>query len=539
MFEDTGIGMDKQDLIDNLGTIARSGSKAFLAKLKSGPGGGAGDAGAGIIGQFGVGFYSAFMVADTIRVVTRPASPPGSPAWAWTSAGDGSYEIAPATEEESAAVPRGSRVTVHLKDGCREFASPATVKDVITRYNNFVNFPVVLNGKQVNTVAAIWSLPKGDVSDASYTEFYKHKTGDFEAPLYRLHFAADAPIALKSLLFIGQTHEEKYGMGRVKAGVDLYSRKVLIEAGSRVMPDWLRFVQGVVDSEDVPLNISRESMQDSALMKRLRSTLTRRLLRFLEAEARRDPAQYARFFAEFGNFLKEGAVTDAAYAPDIARLLRFESSGLPAGQLTGLDEYVARMPPGQASIYYLAAPHRGIAEASPYMEAFRAGGAAGGGAGAEVLLLYNTIDDFVMNNLREFNGRKLVTAETAQLDGESLQGVPAAEATAAAAADATPAAGEGAAPLTDAQVEQLGAWFMAALPARIGKVRATNRLRASPAVVTDHESASVRRMMRLVEQTAGRDSEAVRTDAHVLPKQVRGGGRARVIYRIYTASVWL
>ena len=444
--------------------------------------------------QFGVGFYSAFMVADSLTVVTRPASPPDAPAWKWTSTGDGSYAIAPATEEEGAAVPRGSRVIVHLKDSCREFAAPVTVKDVITRYNNFVNFPVVLNGKQVNTVQAIWAQSKADVTEDAYTEFYKYKTGDFEAPLYRLHFTADAPIALKSLLFIGCTHEEKYGMGRVKAGVDLYSRKVLIEAGSRVMPDWLRFVQGVVDSEDIPLNISRESMQDSALMKRLRSTLTRRLLRFLEAEARRDAARYAKFFAEFGNFLKEGAVSDAAYAGDIARLLRFESSTLPAGQTTSFDEYVSRMPPGQSAIYYLVAPHRGIAEASPYMEAFRKGDAH-----TEVLLLYNTIDDFVMNNLREFNGRKLVTAATAQLDSESLQGVASTAHTAAAGDTAGSAPPPSAVvSLTDAQVEELGKWFVEKLPRAVGRVRATNRLKASPAVVTDHESAAIRRMMRLV-----------------------------------------
>jgi TNF receptor-associated protein 1 len=398
-------------------------------------------------------------------------------------------------------------------------------------------------------VQAIWAMSKAEVTEEQYTEFYKYKSNDFEPPLYRLHFESDAPIAMKALLYVGSTHEEKYGMGRIKPGVDLYSRKVLIEAHSGIIPDWLRFLHGVVDSEDIPLNISRETMQDSALVRRLRSVLTRRALRFLDAEARRDPAAFnSKFFAEFGNFLKEGAVTDAAYSADIAKLLRFESSALPAGTLTSFDDYISRCPPGQNAVYYLVAPHRGIAEASPYMEAFRgarkgtapAAAAAAGGTEAhpddvEVLFLYSPIDDFVMNNLREFNGRKLVTAEAAELDPAALKGAAAGAAAkkegedaAAAAAGTDGAAGKEAsaaaatgasASLTPAQVDELGAWLLKALPKRLGKVRATTRLRNSPAVVTDHESAALRRMMRMVEQTAGKDAEAVRAEAHMLPKQ--------------------
>ena len=413
-FTDSGIGMTKEELVDNLGTIARSGSKAFMQRLReqqaaSGGGDAAGssDIGAGIIGQFGVGFYSAFMVSDRIQVFTRSAVP-GSTGLCWTSAGDGSYTIAPAE-----GVERGTKIVVHLKDGCKDFARGATVKDVLSRYSSFLAFPLVLDGKQVNTVQAIWGLSKNEISEEQYAEFYKYKSGDFEPPLYRLHFQSDAPISLKALLFVGRSHEEKYGMGRLKPGVDLYSRKVLIESGSpRLMPDWLRFVQGVVDSEDVPLNISRESMQDSALMRRLKATLTRRVLRFLEGEARKDPEAYnGTFFPEFGTFLKEGAVTDATHAGDIAKLLRFESSALPAGTLTSFDEYISRMPPGQSSIYYLVAPHRGIAETSPYLEAFRGkSSAASAGSSAddvEVLFLYSPIDDFVMNNLREVSARAI------------------------------------------------------------------------------------------------------------------------------------
>ena len=516
---DNGIGMDKSELIENLGTIARSGSRAFLAKLRdAGAAGapGATDASTNIIGQFGVGFYSCFMVADAVEVTSLGAAP-DAVAHVWTSTGDGAYEIAPAAA--GAAPPRGTRVVMRLKDSAREFSSATAVKEIVTRHSNFVNFPILLNGKQANTVRALWTLPKSEVSDEAYTAFYKYKSGDFDAPLYRLHFSADAPTNIKALLFVGKTHDEKYGMGRVKPGTDLYSRKVLIEAGSGVLPEWLRFVSGVVDSEDVPLNISRETMQDSALLKRLRAVLTRRVLRFFDAEARKDAETYnTRFFPEFGQFLKEGSVTDAAYAGDIAKLLRFESSGAPAGALTSLDEYVSRMPPGQSDIYYLVAPQRGIAEASPYMEAFKGRGAAGGDV--EVLFLYSTIDDFVMNNLREFNGRKFTTAETANLDPKTLQGQAAGSG--AGAADAGAAAGEAAgaaARLTPAQVTELGGWLVSALPHRLSAVRATDRLRGSPAVVTDHESASLRRMMRMVESTAGKDEGAVKMESHMLPKQ--------------------
>jgi len=571
---DNGIGMEKGELIDNLGTIARSGSKAFMAKLKESKT--AGDVGSNIIGQFGVGFYSAFMVSDKVEVFSQSANA-GATAHCWRSAGDGSYTIAPAE-----GVSRGTKIVIHLKDGCKEFANPATVKDILSRYSSFISFPILLNGKQVNTVGAIWTKSKDAVTEEQYAEFYKYKSGDFEAPQYRLHFSLDAPIAVKALLFVGSSHEEKYGMGRIKPGVDLYSRRILIEAGSRIMPDWLRFVHGVVDSEDIPLNISRESMQDSALMKRLKAVLTRRVLRFLEAEARKEPEKYAKkFFAEFGTFLKEGAITDNTYSAEIARLLRFESSALPAGTLTSLDEYISRMWPGQKDIYYLVAPHRGIAETSPYMEAFRLGkrpegtaaatpaaadGAAGAGGDAtaapapaptpagptpsshdvEVLYLFSPLDDFVMNNLREFNGRKMVTAETAELDPAKLKGVDvqgkdaAAGSTAGKAADGDkPAGGDGAAPsvtpLTDTQVGELGSWLQSVLPKRLSKVKATMRLKSSPAVVTDHESAAVRRMMRMVEQSAARDSESVKSDAHMLPPQTLEINPAHpVIVRLHT-----
>ena len=454
---------------------------------------------------------------------------------------------------EPASVPARERQGPSRNSPAYETPAPRSPRrpfiQILTRYSNFVAYPIVLNGARANTVQAIWASSKADVTEEAYVDFYKFKSGDFEAPLFRLHFSSDAPTSIKALLFVGQSHDEKYGMGRMKPGVDLYSRKVLIQSSSAaILPDWLRFMHGVVDSEDIPLNISRESMQDSALMRRIKAVLTRRAIRFLDAEARKDAALYnGKFFPEFGAFLKEGCITDTSYSQDLAKLLRFESSALAPGQLTSLDEYLARMPVGQQSIFYLVAPHRGIADASPYMEAFRRPGAAGGDV--EVLFLYSPIDDFVMNNLREYSGRKLLTAETAELDPALLQGVKKpAGAAAEAASSAGAGAGAGAAAeeasaagaassssasapaqrLSEAEVAELGAWMLRALPARLSKVRATGRLRASPCVVTDHESASLRRMMRMVEAGSagsgggggsGSDTQP-RMEAHMLPKQV-------------------
>lgn len=522
---DSGIGMSKQELMENIGTIAHSGSKAFVKKAResgmSGP-----DLETNLIGQFGVGFYSAFMVADEIVVYSKSADPE-EPGHVWRSSGDGSFTIQPAEGLE-----RGTVIDLKLKTTAREFSRPSTVEDIIKRYSNFVGYPIRLNSDQINTVSAIWAEPKHLVSEDDYLEFYRFKTGkEYSSPLLRLHFAADAPLELKALFYVPDVNEEGFGLGRARPGVDLYSRKVLIEAESKVMPEWLRFLRGVVDSEDIPLNISRESMQDTALMLRIKSVLTRRVLRFFEAEMRRDRATYEKFFSEFGAFLKEGVCSDVTYQSDIGRLLLFESSALPAGQLTTLDEYISRTMPGQDRIYYIVTPHRGLAEGSPYMEAFR--GAGPGGRDIEVLYAYMSIDDFVFQQLGNFNGRKVVTAEASELGlskdaakrdspaaGKSGTG-KAGSAGEVGGGDATDAKdnGEPSESLEEHQVKELGQWLsQVALVGKVKEVRMSRRLRTTPAVVVDHESASVRRMMRMLD-TQKRDSESPSAAEQVLPRQ--------------------
>jgi len=317
-FTDTGIGLTQGEMIENLGTIAHSGTKAFLKQLAEEK-----KADAKLIGQFGVGFYSAFMVATKVSVFSRSRKP-NEQGWHWFSEGAGGYEIEPAAD-----LPRGTKIVVHLKDDAKEFAAPATLERIIRRYSNFVQFPIELDGKRLNTVQAIWTRNKNEIKDEEYKEFYHYVGHDHDDPIYRLHFTADAPLAIQALLFVPSHNVENLGMARTESEVNLYCRKVLIQAKAKdLLPEWLRFVKGVVDSEDLPLNISRESMQDTALMQKLNKVLTSRFLKFLEEQAEKDAATYERFYKEHHRFLKEGVVTDFTHKAALGKLLRYESSAL-------------------------------------------------------------------------------------------------------------------------------------------------------------------------------------------------------------------
>jgi molecular chaperone HtpG len=460
---DTGVGMTHGELVENLGTIAHSGTKAFLRQLAE-----AKQPDLKLIGQFGVGFYSAFMVAKQVTVLSRSFQPDEA-GWQWTSAGGGGYELTPAAD-----LPRGTRITIELKDDAKEFAQEGTVERIVKRYSSFVPFPIDLNGKRLNTVQAIWARNRSEIREEEYDEFYTFVGHDHEKPLYRLHFAADAPLAIQSLLFVPARNFETLGMGRVDSEVNLYCRKVLIQARAKgLFPDWLRFLRGVVDSEDLPLNISRESMQDTALLQKLNKVLTGRFLKFLDEQAGKDAAAYEKFYAQYRRFLKEGVVTDYAHAEPLGKLLRFESSALDTGKLTSLADYVSRMPAGQTEIYGLLAPNRAAAEASPYFEVFRQ-------RKFEVLFLDDPWDEFVIEHLRAFDGKPLRLAEKAELDLSETKT-------------------EGALPAEAAQA--LVQWLMETLGDRVGAVRVSKRLVDSPAVIVDPDkfmTSSMRRILKAV-----------------------------------------
>ena len=396
---DTGIGMTREELEHNLGTIAHSGSNTFLAELAE-----VAKKDVSLIGQFGVGFYSAFMAARKVRVLSRSYHPEAE-GYEWSSDGTGSYTLTLAE-----GLRRGTKIIVELKDDAHEFADQETIKQIITQYSNFVSFPIKVKGDTVNTVQALWTKSKNEIKDEEYNEFYKFIGNAFDEPSYRLHFSADAPLAINALLFVPKENIERLGFGRGKPGVNLYCQKVLIEQHSEnILPEWLRFVKGVVDSEDLPLNISRQALQDSALVAKLKQVLTKRFLKFLSEQAKDDPAAYNEFWNNFGFYFKEGATSDFAYRDEIAKLLRFESSKSEPDEMISLADYVERMAEGQKEIYYINGPSRTAAESGPYVEAFKK-------RDIEIIYTLEPIDDFVMNHLGEFDGKKLVSADRGDLD---------------------------------------------------------------------------------------------------------------------------
>jgi molecular chaperone HtpG len=480
--QDFGIGMTRAELVENLGTIAHSGSKAFLKALGEG-----GAKNANLIGQFGVGFYSAFMVAKSVKVYTHSWKK-DEPGHVWTSDGSGSYEI-----EESDGERRGAKIVIELKDDCSEYAQDWKIKEIVERYSAFVSFPINLNGKRVNTVQALWLRNKNEIKDEEYVEFYKFQAHAFDEPRLRLHFSADAPLAINALLFVPKENTEKLGFARTEASVALYCRKVLIDAKPKnLLPEWLRFLKGVVDSEDLPLNISRETMQDKALIDKLNKVITKRFLKFLEEEAKNRTEAFQEFYNEFGVFLKEGAAIDYTHKDQIVKLLRFESSLTEKGKTTTFTDYVSRMGADQKEIYYLVGPNRAAIESGPYVEGFKA-------RNLEVLFCYEPVDEYVMNNVREFDGKKLTAADHADV---KLADLP---------------KPEGA--LSEEDTKTLTSWLKETLGERVSEVKASERLVDSPALALNADklmSPHMRRMMKAMNKE-GADSP-LRVNLEINPR---------------------
>ena len=484
IIQDTGIGMTKEELQNNLGTIAGSGSKAFVRQLQE-----AGDTKGShekIIGQFGVGFYSAFMVSKSVKVYSRSAKA-GSKGYLWESDGQGAFKI-----YECEGVEKGTKIILDVKDTELSFTTPQVIERILKKYSNFVNFEITLNGGKVNTVEALWMKSKDEVSNEDHIDFYKFISGAYDSPMMRLHYAVDAPMTIRALLYVPQSHTEKYGGGRMECGVSLYSRRVLIQSKAKsLLPEWLRFLKGAVDCESIPLNVSREHTQDGALMRRLSSVLTKKAIRWFEEEAKRDRTKYERFIREFGPFLKEGVCTDQVHKMDIAKLLRFETSKADVDYpFISLEEYRDRMQANQTHIYYITAPSKEMALASPYYEQYKE-------HGLEVLVLTETIDDFVMQHLDTYAKHKLQNIEMfdatndgsvqhkKKLEGNKDEDVSIQK------------------KLNDTQVNALADFFCKRLVGRIGVCKSTERLRDSPAVLADHESAQMRKVYKVTGQIQG------------------------------------
>ena len=476
--QDHGIGMTREELVENLGTIAHSGSKAFLKAIQE-----SGDKNENLIGQFGVGFYSVFMVADSVDVYTRSWKTEGE-ALCWSSDGSGSYEI----KEVEEALDRGTKIVIHLKDSYKEFTEKTRLETVINNYSAFIQFPIQVNDETLKTMGALWLKNKKDISDEEYKEFYKFQSKAFDDPQFWLHFNADAPLEINALLFTPTENMEGFGFGRMEPGVSLYCKKVLIdEEPKNLIPEWLRFLRGVVDSSDLPLNISRESMQDSTLVQKLNKVLTKRYLKQLEEKANKEPEAYDAFWKRFGIFLKEGVTSDFTHREQLLNLLRFESTYTKEGETTSLSDYLSRAHDNQKEIYFLFGANRNAIEKSPYLEAFST-------RKIEVLLTYEPIDEFVINHARSFKENNFVSADSAEIDLESISKADEPE-------------GEA----LDPESEKALCEYLKETLSDIKEVSTSTRLINSPAMIVNSDkmmTAQMKKMMKAMQKTDGLADEA-------------------------------
>ena len=473
---DTGVGMTKDELSKNLGTIAHSGSGDFLKKLSDDA-----EQTPNLIGQFGVGFYSVFMVAKQVTVTSRSFLPDEKP-YRWISDGSGSYKIAEVKEE----VPRGTKIEVELRDDAEEFADADRIENIIKTYSNFVSFPIRLKGEQVNKISALWREPKSSIKEDDYKEFFKFFANSSEEPLSWIHFAADAPIQLNALLFIPKTNYEILGFSPEEHGVSLFIKRVLIQNDNKdLMPKYLRFIKGVVDTEDLPLNISRETLQENATVIKIRNLLVKRILSHLAELAEKEPEKYKIFWDQFGRILKEGYM-DYPNQEKIASLFRFNSSYFEkADELTSFDQYIERMKDGQKNIYYLSAPTREAADLNPHLEIFKQ-------KGVEVLYSYDPIDEFVLSGLSQYKEKMIVSADQADL--ESLKEIKTEK-------DEKKEEKEKEEKPSDSELGKLCTRMKNILGDQVEEVRLSQRLTDSPAVLVSAEggiSAQMSRIMQIV-----------------------------------------
>ncbi|MCA0458056.1 MAG: molecular chaperone HtpG [Chloroflexi bacterium] len=469
---DSGIGMTKDDLNNNLGVIARSGAKAFIEAAKQSANSGAAQ---DVIGQFGVGFYSVFMAADKVRVISRSYKK-DEPAYAWESTGGATYTIEPAEREA-----RGTDIIIHLKEDAKEFLQEWKLKDVIRRHSDYIAFPIYVGDTEeaTNKQTAIWRQEPKEITDEQYNDFYKMLTMDWEAPLHRIHMRADVPLQFYALLYIPGSGERGILNPRKEAGLKLYARKVLIQEYAKdLLPEYLQFVQGVVDSEDLPLNVNRESVQANKIMANLKKTITGKVLSDLKRLASKNKEEYLKIFAEFGRFIKQGVAVAPTDRTDIEPLLFFPTTtSADASELFSLEDYTSRMVTGQDDIYYIIGEDYHSAARSPHLDAFRQ-------RGIEVLYFVDPVDPFMLMGLDAYKSHKLRNVDEADIDLSSVG---------EAKADEKPARES----LAEDTFEALQNHFKELLGDRVKEVRASKTLTGSPARLVSDESGASRQMYRI------------------------------------------
>jgi molecular chaperone HtpG len=496
---DNGVGMTRTEVVDHLGTIAKSGTRQFMASLT---GDQAKDA--KLIGQFGVGFYSAFIVADKVTVITRRAGLGREHGVRWESTGEGAYTV-----ETVDRAKRGTEVTLHLREGENEFLDNRRLTAIVHKYSDHIPIPILMTGEKgeeetVNRASAFWGRPKSEISDDDYAEFYKHVGHDFEAPLAWVHSHMEGRHEYTALLYLPARAPFDLWDREQRHGIKLYVRRVFImEDSEHLLPRYLRFVRGVIDSDDLPLNISREILQHSKDIDTLRAGATRKILELLEDLAATQQEKFAAYWKEFGQVLKEGVIEDPANRERIAKLLRFASTHTDSpAQDASLEAYVGRMKEGQKAIYYVVADGFNTARNSPHLEVFRK-------KGIEVLLLHDRVDDWVVAHLTEFEGKPLQSVAKGGLDLGALQDQEDQEQHHKGADE----------------LEDLTKRLKDALGDRVTEVRVSQRLTSSPACLVADEhglGTHLERMLRAAGQQVPRSKPALEVNpTHPLVLRIR------------------
>jgi len=474
--QDNGIGLTHDELVQNLGTIAHSGSKEFLARLAEGT---QGDL--SLIGQFGVGFYSAFMLADRVEVLTRSFRE--STGWHWESDGTGRFSIEPAGSPGTAvpgSIPRGAQVILHLKSDLDEFLEPHRLKAAVRRYSTFVPHPIKLEGQQINEQRPIWVEPKSQVTEEQYAAFYQwlsHRST--EKPLWHLHLAADSPLQFQAILYCPATNVELLGFGRMEHGLHLCAKRILVQSDcADLLPDYLHFLYGLVDSADLPLNVSRETLQDHQLIPKLKRVLTKKVLDHLSSLAEEKPNDFHTFYREFGPILRTGVGTDFENRDKVASLMRFHSThGDDRQAQTSLDEYLKRAAEGQTQIYYLTGLNLDALHKHPRLAAFRK-------RNLEVLLLVDPVDEYALHQLHTYREKELVSIDSGDVKFP----------------ESTNPVGEEArtAPKGFSRVVEL---FRGALSETVQDVRETSQLGDAPCALSNPEGGYSRLLQQVLRQS--------------------------------------
>lgn len=496
---DTGIGMDRQEVIEHLGTIAKSGTTEFLQSLT-----GEQQKDSQLIGKFGVGFYSAFIVAEKVEVITRKAGDDKAQGVHWQSAGEGDFSITTMTKEH-----RGTEVVLHLKKAEAEFADGFRLRNLVRKYSDHISIPVIMTKEHygddadkkepedetVNSATALWARPRSEVKNEEYHEFYKHISHDFEDPLSWSHNRVEGKLEYTSLLYIPAKAPFDLWQREASRGLKLYIQRVFImDEAEQFLPLYLRFIKGVVDSNDLSLNVSREILQKDPIIDSIRAALIKRVLDMLEKMAKKQPEQYTKFWQQFGQVMKEGPAEDFSNKEKIAKLLRFSSSiDDNTGQTHGLADYVERMKEDQKKIYYVVADSHNTAKNSPHLEIFRK-------KGLEVLLLSDRVDEWLMSHLMDFDGKSLQDVAKGSLDLDEV-------------------ADEAEKKSQEEQVQEFAGLverLQGVLSERVENVRVTHRLTDSPACLVVGEQDMGNQMRKLME-AAGQATPAAKPTFEINP----------------------